>query len=117
MNNAGAETPSPTAAEADSWSSRAAALQCFIRRLAEWDFPADASIQISVIAGRSCTIEAGGPVIRQNSHADLFVPAADTRFILAALCELQGAMTARARAAASMAAHENEKKSRSPVHA
>lgn len=114
MNDAAAEAP--TAAAADSLSSRAAALQCFIRRLAEWDFPADASIQISVIAGRSCTIEAGGPVIRQNSHADLFVDAADARFIEAALRELQRKFIARARRAALIALKENEKKSRSPLH-
>ena len=103
MSDAAAETPSPTAADADALSSRAAALANFLRRVAEWDFPADASIQISVIAGRSCTIEAGGPVIRQDSHADLFISADDVRFVEAGLIALHRNLRASAQIAATMA--------------
>lgn len=106
MSDAAADTPSSTASEAGALSSRAAALTNFLRRLGDWDFPADASLQISVVAGRSVTLEPGGPVIRQTSHADLFISAEDSSFIEAALDRLLAVLMQRAQRAAQPATTE-----------
>ncbi len=93
-------------AETDSLSLRAAALANFVRRLSVWDFPADAVLQISVVAGRSVTVESGGPVVRQASHADLFIGGDDAAFIEAALERLLASLMTRARRAAALSESE-----------
>lgn len=112
MNRSNDAFAAQTIDASDALSSRAAALTRFRGALAGWDFPGDACIQISVVSSRRIEEEGGRQVMHQQSHADLFIAAADRKFIEAALVALADKFSGRLRRAAIIARKDAEKISR-----